>query len=98
MEKQPIQLDFNEAQTALQEVFSATIGNLTLQNAMLKKQLAANIETVQLLNDHIKTLEAELTETVSIVDPHVLSSEAAEIAAQGDAIIANEKAAPTEAA
>jgi cell division protein FtsB len=83
----PISISAEEMKAALERTFATTFGNLIIQNLGLEKQVA-------ILQAKVAQLEAELT----ALNPHraTLTSEAARIAAAGDAAIirGNEKAVP----
>jgi len=105
---QQTQINFDEAKAAIEQIFSGTIGTLSLNNAILQKRLAISQQTVRQLTEsevslamHIQELKAEITRLRQQLP---LSLEAEMLAAEGREIIqadggdGKEKAAPVEAA
>ncbi|KKL97618.1 hypothetical protein LCGC14_1832700 [marine sediment metagenome] len=87
--------------------WSNLLNQAFIQIITLEKQLATQAAFIQEMKanetaivENIQALESELAELKSSPSPHTFSQAATELAAEGSAIIADEKekAAPTEAA
>jgi phage shock protein A len=91
-------LNFDEAKTAIEKGFGSAIGTLGINNALLEKQLAASQQIVSKLTENeivlierIQDLEADIARLRHQLSntPQPLSPEAAVIAADARAIIAD---------
>jgi hypothetical protein len=90
----------DEMKEALEKYFGGQLGNFACQNLLLEKRVQHQAELIEMLQAEIASLRAELSRR----PPMPLSPEAAALAAEGSALLAdegdegNKKAAPVEAA